>query len=40
LQDCLCQGYRFVRLPDMESIAQMSTPAKNRLISFIRTSLS
>ena len=40
LQDCLCQGYRFVRLPDMEDIAQMSAPAKNRLIAFIRTSLS
>ncbi len=40
LQDCLCRGYRFVRLPDMDAIAAMAPPARNRLIAFVRTILS
>ena len=39
LQNCLCRGCRFVRLPDMGVIAGSSASVRARLIEFIRTSL-
>lgn len=39
LQNCLCRGCRFVRLPDMSVIAGSSASVRARLIEFIRTSL-